>query len=515
MQWSSRSEMLATLDKMVPGVKYLGAAFWVGYLLVLYGCEVTFFGYELDDQAVSAVYVVSNALFALTLVVTGAAHRTFHRLLQVPWFVFSMGLVATAGTVLLFALQMVPGLWYLAGAALIGVGTAFIAAKSMLQFAELGPREVILMAALVQVCGMTLDYTVLSVSLYVQPWLFFAMPALAAALLLVEPAEDRHEVPDDSWQPPSWLWRFVLGVLFFAIPVSICRACFPLFSDNVSLLVDYRRISGFLIIVFMVAMALIALRLPKNAKFGTLLYGIILVVSFVYIGLSVVGPQSGLVMAISGGVNALVSLCVWVLIARIAFKSGASVLRVFGFGYASYTLGAIMGWAVALVVEVCGLGLGVVLAIMVVSAVVMLVVALFLFRKSDLVAMMQPLQEITDDKGSAPMGLECATCSLAAGSAGDLVAACASCPSNAALRSAEAEEYTAWRRQCALAAQAAQLSVREAEVFDGLVRGLSARAISDDLCISYNTTRNHIQHIYAKCGIHSKDELQGYIRSFS
>lgn len=149
MQWSSRSEMLATLDKMVPGVKYLGAAFWVGYLLVLYGCEVTFFGYELDDQAVSAVYVVSNALFALTLVVTGAAHRTFHRLLQVPWFVFSMGLVATVGTVLLFVLQMVPGLWYLAGAALIGVGTAFIAAKSMLQFAELGPREVILMAALV------------------------------------------------------------------------------------------------------------------------------------------------------------------------------------------------------------------------------------------------------------------------------------------------------------------------------------------------------------------------------
>ena len=514
MPWSSRSEMLSTLNKLLPNVKYLGAAFWVGYLLVLYGCEVNFFGITLDDAAVSVVYVVSNACFALALLVVGAQHRRFHQWLQVPWFVFGMGLLATVGTVLVFALQPVGGLWYTLGAALIGVGTSFVAAKAMLQFTELGPREVIFMAAVVQVGGMMLDYTVLSVSWMVQPWLFFVMPALAAAVLLIEPVDERHEMPDDSWQPPAWLWRFVVGVLFFAIPVSICRACFPLFSDNVSLLVDYRRISGFLIILFMVAMGLLALRLPKDARFGRVVYAIILVVSFVYIGLSVIGPQSGLVMAISGGVNALVSLCVWVLIARISFKSGASVLRVFGFGYASYTFGAIMGWAVALVVAAFGLSLETVLAIMVVSAVVMLLVALFLFRQQDLHTMMEPLQGTLDDQETEPLGVACEGCSHAEGAGGDLAAVCAACPSAVVLRSAEAEEYAAWRRAWALAVQNGQLSLREAEVFDGMVRGLSARAISDDLCISYNTTRNHIQHIYVKCGIHSKDELQDYIRSF-
>ncbi len=514
MQWSSRSEMFATLNKMVPNAKFMGAAFWVGYLLVLYGCEVSFFGIELDSGEVSAVYVVSNALFAITLVVAGAMHRKVHQLLQNNWFVFGMGLLATVGTVLLFVLQLAGGPWFLGGAALIGVGTAFVAAKSMMQFAELGPRELIFMAALVQICGMALDYTVLSVSWMVQPWLFFLMPAFAAATLLIEPAEERVEMPEDSWQSPSWLWRIVLGVLVFAIPVSICRACFPLFSENASLLVDYRRISGFLIIVFMAAMAILALRLPKNAKFGVLVYGIILGISFVYVALSLVGPQSGLVMAVSGGVNALVSLCVWVLIARIGFMSGTSVVRVFGFGYASYTIGGTLGWGVAIAVDGLGLTLEGVLAIMVASAVAMLLVALFLFRKKDIVEMMRPVQESEQDRESAPMGFDCASCSMAGGSASDLVASCASCPGMPQLQSNEAQEYAAWRRLCALAAQNAQLSLREVEVFDGLVRGLSARAISDSLCISYNTTRNHIQHIYTKCGIHSKDELQDYIRSF-
>ena len=514
VQWSSRSEMFATLNKMVPNAKFLGAAFWVGYLLVLYGCEVNFYGIGLDSDAVSAIYVASNAFFALTLVLAGAGHKVVHRWLQSNWFVFSMGLLASVGTVLLFVLQLAGGLWYLTGAALIGVGTAFVAAKSMLQVAELGPREVIFMAALVQICGMALDYTVLSISWMVQPWLFFLMPALAAVFLLIESAEDRPEMPEDSWQPPSWLWRFVLGVLVFAIPDSICRACFPLFYENAGLLVDYRRLSGFLIIVFMAAMAILALRLPKNAKFGALVYGIILSVSFVYVALSLVGPQSGAVMAVSGGVNALVSLCVWVLIARIGFMSGTSVVRVFGFGYASYTVGGTLGWAVALAATLFGLTLEGVLAVMVASAVAMLVVALFLFRRKDLVEMMRPVGESEEEQGGSPLGLSCASCPSAQGSANDLLASCAACSALPHVQDAEAQEYAAWRRLCALAAQNAQLSLREVEVFDGLVRGLSARAISDSLCISYNTTRNHIQHIYTKCGIHSKDELQDYIRSF-
>lgn len=516
MQWSSRNEMLGTLNKLVPNAKFLGAAFWVGYLLVLYGCEVSFYGTELGAGEVSAVFVVSNALFAMTLVVAGAMHQTVYRWLQSSWFVFAMGLLASVGTVLLFALQGLGGLWYLSGAVLIGIGTAFVATKSMIQFSELGPREVIFMAALVQICGMTLDYTVLSISWMVQPWVFFAMPALAAAFLLIESEDERAQMPVDGWQPPVWLWRVVLGVLFFAIPVSICRACFPLFSENASLLVDYRRISGFLIIAFMAVMALVALRLPKNAKFGFLVYGIILGVSFMYVGLSLIGPQSGVVMAVSGAVNALVSLCVWVFIARVSFTSGASVVRLFGFAYGSYTVGGIMGWGVALLVGAFHLTLETVLAIMLVSAVVMLVVALFLFRQKDVAEMMLPLQESSADRESQPMGPDCASCPGIPGAGDDIAVACAACPSSPqrAQHTAEVEEYAAWRRLCALAAQNAQLSLREAEVFDGMVRGLSARAISDSLCISYNTTRNHIQHIYAKCGIHSKDELQDYIRSF-
>lgn len=37
--------------------------------------------------------------------------------------------------------------------------------------------------------------------------------------------------------------------------------------------------------------------------------------------------------------------------------------------------------------------------------------------------------------------------------------------------------------------------------------GRSAKYISEELMVSYNTTRTHVRHIYEKLNIHSKQEL--------
>ena len=51
------------------------------------------------------------------------------------------------------------------------------------------------------------------------------------------------------------------------------------------------------------------------------------------------------------------------------------------------------------------------------------------------------------------------------------------------------------------------LSPRETEVFEVLVKGRSAPFIRDELCISLNTVTSHIKHIYAKLGVHTRQEL--------
>lgn len=52
-----------------------------------------------------------------------------------------------------------------------------------------------------------------------------------------------------------------------------------------------------------------------------------------------------------------------------------------------------------------------------------------------------------------------------------------------------------------------KLSPREAEVFGFLARGRSVPYMRDALVISKSTIETHIKHIYAKCNVHSKQEL--------
>ncbi len=56
-----------------------------------------------------------------------------------------------------------------------------------------------------------------------------------------------------------------------------------------------------------------------------------------------------------------------------------------------------------------------------------------------------------------------------------------------------------------------QLSEREREIVGLIGRGYSANAVADKLVISPHTVNTHVQHIYAKLGIHKRAELIAYL----
>ena len=61
-------------------------------------------------------------------------------------------------------------------------------------------------------------------------------------------------------------------------------------------------------------------------------------------------------------------------------------------------------------------------------------------------------------------------------------------------------------------AQEAGLTKRETEVTALLLEGRSLRIVQQELFISEGTARTHAKRIYAKLGVHSKQELIDYFK---
>ncbi|MDR1183869.1 MAG: helix-turn-helix transcriptional regulator [Coriobacteriales bacterium] len=51
------------------------------------------------------------------------------------------------------------------------------------------------------------------------------------------------------------------------------------------------------------------------------------------------------------------------------------------------------------------------------------------------------------------------------------------------------------------------LTAREREVFCLLARGRNSKVIQEELCISYNTAKAHVRHVYTKLGVHTQQAL--------
>ena len=69
-------------------------------------------------------------------------------------------------------------------------------------------------------------------------------------------------------------------------------------------------------------------------------------------------------------------------------------------------------------------------------------------------------------------------------------------------------------KQCEAIRLAYRLSDRETEVMELVARGDTVARIAEKLSVSENTVRTHAKRIYAKLGIHSKQELSDLVRSF-
>lgn len=78
---------------------------------------------------------------------------------------------------------------------------------------------------------------------------------------------------------------------------------------------------------------------------------------------------------------------------------------------------------------------------------------------------------------------------------------------------AEAVEKQPYDERVVRLAEKFSLTTRECEVFDLLAHGRNGAYIEQKLCISRNTVKAHVKHIYQKLEIHSHQELISTVRN--
>ncbi|MBQ1449913.1 MAG: helix-turn-helix transcriptional regulator, partial [Eggerthellaceae bacterium] len=65
----------------------------------------------------------------------------------------------------------------------------------------------------------------------------------------------------------------------------------------------------------------------------------------------------------------------------------------------------------------------------------------------------------------------------------------------------------AFEEKCAAITERYRLSKREAEILPYAVRGRTGERIAQELVVTKSTVDTHLRRIYAKCGVHSRQEL--------
>ena len=188
------------------------------------------------------------------------------------------------------------------------------------------------------------------------------------------------------------------------------------------------------------------------------------------------------------------AIIVWMLLSELSSRTSLSPIKVFGLGRGMSAIGTTLGWYVASgaasSAEDTTLFFSVLFALMLV---VILAVVMLVFDERTISL---ALEKAIKDKEKA------------AGASGPDPSGV---PSE---RVCDTSASATWEEACEAVSSRFGLTARESEVAALLGRGRTVGYVADELGISHNTVKGYIKNVYAKCDVHSRQDLIDLIESF-
>lgn len=480
-----------------PAAKYLMYAFWRSWILIVYTAPIwSYFTGVPWAAPATQMYVWSTLAFSVVSVALAVLHRRSGALLANRWVMLGAGALASLGVVLEYA----SCLWasgaacvlFTVGAVLSGAGTAFVAVRAGMVYARALPATAVANAALSEVAAGLLFFFVIGTVPQVALLVAAGLPLLAAFMAWLDApdavASQKPTLADDpsrSSLAPGVLApfvRFMVAVFVLTCVASLVKGMFDSHgTQGLSLESGVLGITAAILVSFALSLAV---SFARSFNFSAVYYPLVLVLAIGVVLVFALGGYNTFAASITVFVYSLFSLFMWCLLSFIARGDYWDSIQVFGWGRGIFALGSLAGHYAGVNVDAFGMGsvqplvVGVVLAFLVVAS------GMLIFRDSDVRKVVNAAW-LSEERRRAR--------DTAEGEGGPGLAAAPAC----ATGRISAEEFALERN----------FTSREREVFLLMLEGRDARTIGVSLVISENTAKSHIRSIYAKTGVHTRQEF--------
>ena len=351
-------------------------------------------------------------------------------------------------------------------AAIAGLGVAWLYLQWAPFFASLGTRDVVASVFLGMAAGSVLKTPLDVLPAWPAAIILALLPALSVVLVRRALA---HPVPCERTprlfheeNPTSIPWGILIGVAAYSFAIGAVKS-YSAMVDPVPFWILTLVHHGVEVLLAVLVLWWV-LVCGRTIRFSAAWRAIMLFTAAALIFLPVSASAAPWILLCAGVAQTLVVMLLWAMLADVAHHSAASPYVIFASGWIAYSLPLALGEGVGLATLPENPSLVLAILAYFVCAVAVLALSDSAFSQRRIFA---------DLDVPAPTG----------------------------------DAFEQLDARCKTLAQEHDLTAREAEILLMIVRGRSKGYIAENLFISENTVRSHAKHIYAKLGVHSKQEV--------
>ncbi len=548
--------LLAGIDAAWPTLKYVAFGIYYAWILICYSSSVLFsFAVHVEGISLqSQMYILSTLALACTLLASTLFNKLSVRISSRVNSSLLAGLIALASMCcIIFGSLNFDTLWiFTVGCVLSGVATAFVALRFGMLHSLLPSNKVFsTMGASMLLAGF-IYFVVIGLPSGVGVALCALLPLLAVLattgkdvhaernedgsgrLYILVDGEERNmasrpPLGDTSSEfgkplPRGFFPSLVVAIAIFSAMAGFYSGLGAEFSSDSQMLVSTHlsNMAVFVVLLAVIAMLCANTILEEHFNMSKLYYPLIVFACFCIIILPLAGGYNAVQYTLIRSSYTLFILFMWTLLAYIAHWSRLNFVKVFGFGRGASALGTAIGWLVALQVSeqvynnsdlTRNLAIIMAFALIVLSMILLKEDAINrVFSWTENAALAPSLVAAVNAEVAAEVeGFDSTQLDVGGADAEPAIQDEISAVASRYARIVEREDL--WEGACREMAEKFNLTSREREVLFLLGRRLTVEQIAAELCVSFNTAKSHVRHIYARCGIHSRKELFTYINT--